>query len=52
MPPIMTSYILKTFTKTQKSRYLENERFFLLIKKFINFTSRATLIQNIVLQRR
>ena len=34
------------FTKTQKSRYLENETlFFLQIKKFINYTSRATLLQ-------
>ena len=31
------------FTKTQKSRYLENKTFFLQIKKFINCTSRATL---------
>ena len=42
--PMMTSQILKSvdFTKTQKSRYLEDETFFLQIKKFINFTSRAT----------
>ena len=34
------------FTKTQKSRYLENETlFFLQIKKLINYTSRATLWQ-------
>ena len=41
---LMTSQILKSvdFTKTQKSRYLEDETFFLQIKKFINFTSRAT----------
>ena len=31
------------FTKTQKSRYLENVTFFLQTKKFINYTSRATL---------
>ena len=33
----MISQILKSvhFTKTQKSRYLENETFFLQIKKFI-----------------
>ena len=32
------------FTKTQKSRYLKNETlFFLLMKKLINCTSRATL---------
>ena len=45
--PMMTSQILKSvdFTKTQKSRYLENETFFLQIKRFINHTSRATLWQ-------
>ena len=45
---VMTSQILKfvDFTKTQTSRYLENEiLFFLQIKKFINYTSRATLWQ-------
>ena len=36
------------FTKTQKFRYLKNETFFLQIKKFINYTSRATLRQKIV----
>ena len=44
----MTSQILKSedFTKTQKSRYLKNETlFFLRIKKFINYTSRAALLQ-------
>ena len=44
--PTMTSRILKSvdFTKTQKSRYLENETlFFLQIKKIINYTSRANL---------
>ena len=47
----MTSQILKSveFTKTQKSRYLENETFFLEIKKFMNYTSRATLLQKVVL---
>ena len=42
----MTSQILQPvdFTKTQKSRYLENEKFFLQI---INYTSRATLLQTI-----
>ena len=42
----MKSQILKTvdLTKTQKSRYLENETlFFLQIKKFINYKSMATL---------
>ena len=49
---MMKSQILKSgdFTKTQKSRYLGNETlFFLQIKKFINYTSRATLWQKIVL---
>ena len=47
----MTSQILQPvdFTKTQKSRYLENEKFLLQIKKIINYTSRATLLQTIVL---
>ena len=48
--PMMTSQILKSgdFTKTQKSRYLENETlFFLEIKKLINYISRATLLQKI-----
>ena len=37
--PLMTSQILKfvNFTKTQESRYLENETFFLQIKKFITY---------------
>ena len=46
--PMMMSQILKfaDFTKTQRSRYLENETlFFLQIKKFINYSSRATLWQ-------
>ena len=33
------------FIKTQKSRYLENKTFFLQIKKFIDYTSRATLLE-------
>ena len=37
------------FLKTQKSRYLENETFFLQIKKFINYISRATLWLEILL---
>ena len=44
---MMTSQISKSvdFTKTQKSRYLENETlFFLQIKRIINYTSRATLL--------
>ena len=46
--PMMTSQILKSvnFTIKQKSRYLKNETLFLIqIKKFINYTSRATLLQ-------
>ena len=53
--PMVTSQILKfvDFTKTQKSRYLENETLlFLQIKKFTNYTSSATLWQKIVLQRK
>ena len=49
---MMASQILKSmdFTKTQNSTYLEDEKiFFLQIKKFINYTSRATLWQKIVL---
>ena len=45
---MMTSKILKSvdFTKTRKSKNLENETlFFLQIKKIINYTSRATLLQ-------
>ena len=50
---MMASHILKfaDFTKTQKFRYLENEiLFFLQIKKFINYSSRATLWQRLVFQ--
>ena len=50
--PMIMSQILKSmdFIKTQKCRYLENETlFFLKIKKFIDYTSRATLLQKIVL---
>ena len=49
---MMTLQILKSedFTKTQKSRYLKNEiSIFLQIKKFINYTLRATLFQKTVL---
>ena len=47
---MMTSQILKfvDFTKTQKSRYLKNETFLLQIKKFIDYTSRATLWEKIL----
>ena len=42
---MMASHILKyvDFTKTQKSRFLENKNFFLQIKKFIDYTSSVTL---------
>ena len=45
--PMMTPQVFKSvdFTKTEKSRYLENETFFLQIKKSINYTSTATLWQ-------
>ena len=46
--PMMTSQILKSadFTKTQKSRYLENETLlFLQMKNITNYPSRATLLQ-------
>ena len=48
----MAPQILKPvdFAKAQKFRYLENQTLFVLqIKKFINYTSRATLLQKIVL---
>ena len=50
--PMMTSHVLKSvdFEKPQKSRYPKNETlFFLQIKKFINYMSRAPLLQKIVL---
>ena len=52
---MMTSQILISvdFRKTQKPRYLKKETlFFLQIKKFINYTSRAMLSQKIVLYLR
>ena len=52
---MMSLQILKPvdFSKTQRSRYLENKTlFFLQIKILINNTLRATLWQKIVLQRR
>ena len=50
--PVMTLQILKSadFTKTEKSRYLENKTFFLQTKKFINYPSTATLLQEVFLQ--
>ena len=50
--PMVTAQILKAvdFIKIQRSRYLENETlFFLQMKRFINYTSRGTLLQKIVL---
>ena len=45
---MVTSQILKfvDFTKTQNSRYLESETFFIQMKKIVNYTSRAALLQN------
>ena len=48
--PMMTPQILKSVDITKKkSRYLENKTFCLQIKKFINYTSRAILLQKVVL---
>ena len=50
--PMVASQSLKSvnFKKPQKPRYLENETlFFLQIKKFIDYKSRATLRQKTVL---
>ena len=44
-----TNFETSGFHKTQKSGYLVNETFFLQIKKFIDYTSRAALWQKIVL---
>ena len=47
---MVTSQILKSvdFTKTQKSRYLENKKLFCYqLKKFINYTVRATSLQKL-----
>ena len=49
---MVTSQIWKSvdFTKTQKSKYLENKKLYILqIKKFLNYTSSASLWQKIVL---
>ena len=48
---MMASQILKLedFTKTQKSRYFENETLFFLQIKKIKYTPKAALLQNIVL---
>ena len=47
--PMTTSQILRSvdFIKSQKRRYLEKgTSFFLQIKKFINYTSKATLAKS------
>ena len=51
MPMRMLKFLKSVdFTKTRKSRYLENEAlFFLQIKELIDYSSRATLLQKIVL---
>ena len=49
---MMMSQVLKCvdFTKTQKSKNIENKTlFFLQVKKFINYTSGVTLLQKIIL---
>ena len=50
---MMMSQMLKfvDFTKTKKSRYLQNKTFSPQIKKIINCVSRATLWQKIVNHR-
>ena len=50
---MITEQSLKSvyFTNTQKPRYFMNEIFFLPIKEFINYASRLTLLQKIVLQQ-
>ena len=45
----VTDFEIWVFTKTQKPRYLENERFFFSNKKIIDYTSRPTLLEKIVL---
>ena len=48
MTPEILEFVI--FTKTQKSKYLENETLvFVQIKKSTNYTSRTTLWQLIVL---
>ena len=48
--PMVTAQILKAVDFTKTSRYLENEAlFFLQMKRFINYISRGTLLQKIVL---
>ena len=52
--PMVTSQSLKSvdFTKTQKSKYLENKIFLVQInKKIVKYSQRATLWQKKLLQR-
>ena len=44
----VTDFEISGFQK-KESKYLENKTFFLQIKKFINFASRATSWQKLVL---
>ena len=48
---MMTTQILQfvDFAKTQKSKYLENETFFLQIKKLISYTPMTVLWEKMVL---
>ena len=54
--PMMTSQIstFVDFTKTQKSRYLKRETFFLQIKKFINcyFMAKNTFVAEVTFKTR
>ena len=52
--PMMTLQVLKfvNFTKSQNSRFLKIKTFFLQIKKIINYKSKATLWQKILVQLR
>ena len=49
----VTDFEICDFKKTEKSRYIEKETsFFLRIRKFIDYTSRAALQQKISFWRR
>ena len=56
--PTMTSQILKSvdFTRTQKSRYLENETYFFQIKKthllhiYSNFTAKNSFVAEVTFE--
>ena len=52
---MMTSQMIRVADsrKAQKSKYLENETHFIpLVKRFINYTLKAILMQKIVFQQR